>query len=67
MSDPRYTDLDTVADGSSDIAGCDRCGEGDISPNVEAYELSGEIVCNDCAEQIFRENGPGDFAVWVNS
>ena len=24
--------------------------------NIEAFELSGEIVCDDCAEEIFEEN-----------
>lgn len=35
---------------------CERCGEEDISPNVEAFELSGETVCDDCAEEIFEDN-----------
>jgi len=58
--DPRETDPDTVADGSPWWAdapkGCERCGADDISPNVEAYELSGECVCDDCAEEIFEDN-----------
>lgn len=56
--DPRYDMLDTVADGTVDVpACCEVCGEEDISPNVEAFELSGEIVCDDCAEQIIEDNG----------
>jgi hypothetical protein len=39
-----------------ECSGCERCGDDDISPNVEAFELSGEIVCDDCAEEIFEEN-----------
>ena len=37
--------------------GCEVCGEEDISPNVEAFELSGEVVCDDCAEEIIADNG----------
>jgi hypothetical protein len=35
---------------------CQRCGEEDFSPNVEAFELSGECVCDECAEEIFDDN-----------
>ncbi len=38
---------------------CERCGEDfadAFSPNIEAFELSGEIVCDDCAEDIFEDN-----------
>ena len=38
------------------INACEDCGESDISPNVEAYEISGKIVCDECAEQIFEDN-----------
>lgn len=41
---------------NQDIAGCEDCGEGDICPNIEAYELSGKIVCDECAEKVFEEN-----------
>lgn len=27
-----------------------------FSPNVEAFEVSGEIVCDECADEIFEEN-----------
>lgn len=37
--------------------GCAHCGEDEFSPNVEAFELSGEVVCDDCAEQVFEDNG----------
>lgn len=37
---------------------CARCGEDEeFSPNVEAFEISGELVCDDCAEEIFEDNG----------
>lgn len=35
------------------LSSCIECGaEGDdfASPNAEAYELDGELVCDDCAE-----------------
>ncbi len=35
---------------------CDDCGECDIDPNVEAFELCGRILCADCAEAVFEEN-----------
>ena len=35
---------------------CERCEAEDISPVVEAFELSGQIVCEDCAEEVFQEN-----------
>ena len=35
---------------------CSRCEESDFSPNVEAWEISGELVCDDCAEEVFEEN-----------
>lgn len=39
---------------------CPCCGEDyaeDFSPNVEAFEICGEAVCDDCAEQVFEDNG----------
>jgi hypothetical protein len=42
---------------------CQRCDkhnsssdpEDHFTPNVEAFELSGEIVCDECADEIFEE------------
>lgn len=39
------------------LPGCSRCGETEFSPNVEAFELSGEPVCDECADEVFGENG----------
>lgn len=44
---------------------CERCDKHNsspdhldhFSPNVEAFELSGEIVCDECAEEVFEECG----------
>lgn len=36
--------------------GCQDCGEHDFSPNIEAFEISGRIVCDECAEEIFQQN-----------
>jgi formylmethanofuran dehydrogenase subunit E len=36
--------------------GCERCGEADCCPNTEAFELSGEVVCDECAEEILEDN-----------
>ena len=35
---------------------CAHCGEAIEEANVEAFELSGELVCHDCAEAIFEDN-----------
>ena len=38
---------------------CPKCGEmfsEELSPNIEAFEISGSVVCDDCAEEIFEEN-----------
>lgn len=43
---------------------CERCErlysspdvENSFTPNVEAFEMSGEIVCDECAEEVFEEN-----------
>jgi hypothetical protein len=42
-------------DGSR-IYGCEDCGEADCQPNVEAFELSGKILCDECASQVFEDN-----------
>ena len=38
---------------------CEHCGEPmDASEvSVEAFELSGKILCPDCAEEVFEDNG----------
>ena len=36
------------------ISACQECGEEDISPNIEAFEISGKYVCDMCAEEIFE-------------
>ena len=38
------------------IYGCEDCQEGDIAPNKRAYDLSGKILCDDCAEKVIEEN-----------
>lgn len=38
---------------------CDDCGASwdyDQQPNVEAFELSGKTVCDECAEAVFEDN-----------
>ena len=37
---------------------CERCADplDDSGVNVEAFELSGEIVCSSCAEDVFEDN-----------
>lgn len=41
----------------ADQRGCAICGETDISPNVEAFEVTGQIVCDDCADGVLEDNG----------
>ncbi len=38
------------------LSACVHCGEAIEEANVEAFELSGELVCDDCAEAIFEDN-----------
>ena len=38
------------------VGDCEVCGDSDFSPNVEAFELSGKIVCDECADEIFEDN-----------
>lgn len=55
--DPRYDMPDTVADGTVDYPDCcERCGEEDITRSAIAFDLSGETVCDDCAEEIIEDN-----------
>jgi ribosome-binding protein aMBF1 (putative translation factor) len=35
---------------------CEICGEECDTANIETYEISGKIVCDDCADEIFEEN-----------
>jgi formylmethanofuran dehydrogenase subunit E len=35
---------------------CETCEEDEFSPNIEAFEISGKIVCDDCADEIFEAN-----------
>lgn len=37
---------------------CAHCGEtfDDQSPNIEAFELCDELVCDECAEAVFEDN-----------
>jgi hypothetical protein len=35
---------------------CPVCGEPCDHANVEAFELTGEAMCDDCAEQAFEDN-----------
>jgi formylmethanofuran dehydrogenase subunit E len=37
--------------------GCETCGEVEFSPNVEAFEETGQIMCDECAEALFEEIG----------
>lgn len=35
---------------------CARCGETDFSPNVEAFETFGTLVCDDCVDAVFADD-----------
>ena len=35
---------------------CEVCGEEDFSPNIEAFEISGKLLCDECADEVFEEN-----------
>jgi formylmethanofuran dehydrogenase subunit E len=34
---------------------CEICGENDIDPSVESFELTGKLLCEDCAEAEFEK------------
>ena len=42
-------------------ATCEHCGddfdEMDLSPNLEAFEVIGMILCDFCAEELLADNG----------
>lgn len=35
---------------------CQRCGEEEFSPNIEAFEIGGELVCDECSEEVFQDH-----------
>lgn len=37
-------------------AGCHRCGDEDFSPNIEAFEICGQLTCDECADEVFEDN-----------
>lgn len=37
---------------------CHVCGDREFSPNIEAFEASGELTCDDCAEGVLDEFSP---------
>jgi formylmethanofuran dehydrogenase subunit E len=58
MSAQHVAILEAAAERMPTADRCASCGEdfAHFSPNVEAFEISGEIVCDDCAEAIFEDN-----------
>lgn len=34
---------------------CERCDAGVASPNIEAWELTEMLLCNECAEAAFEQ------------
>jgi hypothetical protein len=56
FTDRRYADYCEKC-WQSRTRGCEVCGENDFSPNIEAFEISGQIVCDECADEIFEQNG----------
>ena len=34
---------------------CEQCGEGVASPNIEAWELTEGLLCDECAESAFEQ------------
>ncbi len=42
------------------VSACSECGaQGDDFPaaNIEVFELTGELVCDDCADSVFERLG----------
>lgn len=44
-------------DNVTDASFCPMCGEPEASPSVEAFEVFGEVMCPDCAVQLFEDAG----------
>lgn len=59
MSHDPQSPSDAADFADDDLCCCEFCGEEipqeDVS--VEAFEISGEVRCRECAEAIFAENG----------
>jgi len=37
---------------------CATCGEDqEFSPNIDAFDICGELLCDECSEQVFEDNG----------
>lgn len=39
---------------------CEHCAAdwaADLQPNTEAFGMSGELVCDECADAVFEDNG----------
>jgi len=45
--------VDLVSEGK---AFCSKCENDDFIPNIECFEVTGEIVCDDCAEEVFHDH-----------
>lgn len=44
----------------TDASFCPMCGEPEVSPSVEAFEVFGEVMCADCASDLFRQSESAD-------
>jgi len=42
-------------DHDTDASFCPACGEPESDPSVEAFEVFGEVMCADCAVQLFED------------
>ena len=45
-----------MAEPKTVTTGCHRCGETEFSPNIEAFEVCGQLTCDECADEVFEEN-----------
>lgn len=41
----------------ADASFCPVCEEPEMDPSVEAFEVFGEVMCADCACQLFEDSG----------
>ena len=44
-------------DEATDAHFCPMCGEPEVDAIVEAFEVFGEVMCADCATQLFEDAG----------
>lgn len=56
-SNPMHHTRKPVFHSLSSCASCGVSGDDFESANVEAFELTGDLYCDDCADEVIADNG----------